>query len=187
MRRLEQHLAQRLRQFEPDHQTPLGREPPIERWVIGTLALLGISRGDLSPVGEADQPGAGRSATAAAAYRSAELVHDVSSDEVFDYTRKRGVEHTEIVLPATAAKLDINWARDRQALWNAAEVAENRSNSRVAREYEIALPHELNRGAAGGAGAGVCRGDRGPVRGGGGLCDSCPASVRGMSEITMRI
>ena len=39
--RLEQHLAQRLRQFEPDHQTPLGREPPIERWVIGTLALLG--------------------------------------------------------------------------------------------------------------------------------------------------
>ena len=89
--------------------------------------------------------GAGRSATAAAAYRSGELVHDVSSDEVFDYTRKRGVEHTEIVLPATAAQLDINWARDRQALWNAAEVAENRSNSRVAREYEIALPHELNR------------------------------------------
>jgi hypothetical protein len=89
--------------------------------------------------------GAGRSATAAAAYRSGELVHDVTSDEVFDYTRKRGVEHSEIVLPASAAKLDINWGRDRQALWNAAEVAENRSNSRVAREYEIALPHELNK------------------------------------------
>ena len=41
----------------------------------------------------------GRSATAAAAYRSGELVHDLTSDEVFDYTRKRGVEHSEIVLP----------------------------------------------------------------------------------------
>jgi ATP-dependent exoDNAse (exonuclease V) alpha subunit len=63
---------------------------------------------------------------------------------VFDYTRKRGVEHSEIVLPTSAAQRDINWARDRQALWNAAEAAENRSNSRVAREYELALPHELN-------------------------------------------
>ena len=56
----------------------------------------------------------GRSATAAAAYRSGELVHDLTSDQVFDYTRKRGVEHSEIVLPTTAAKQDINWARDRQ-------------------------------------------------------------------------
>ena len=87
----------------------------------------------------------GRSATAAAAYRSGELVHDLTSDEVFDYTRKRGVEYTEIVLPTFAAKLDINWARDRQALWNAAERCENRSNSRVAREYELALPHEMNK------------------------------------------
>ena len=85
----------------------------------------------------------GRSATAAAAYRSGELVHDLTSDEVFDYTRKRGVEHSEIVLPTAAAQQDINWARDRQALWNAAEQCENRSNSRVAREYELALPHEL--------------------------------------------
>jgi hypothetical protein len=88
---------------------------------------------------------AGRSATAAAAYRAAERIHDVTTDQVFDYTRKRGVEHAEIVLPAECAKQDINWARDRQALWNAAEQAENRSNSRVAREYELALPHELNK------------------------------------------
>ncbi len=88
----------------------------------------------------------GRSATAAAAYRSGELVHDVTSDEVFDYTRKRGVEHSEIVLPTAAARADINWARDRQALWNAAEIAEVRKDARVAREYEVALPHELNRG-----------------------------------------
>jgi ATP-dependent exoDNAse (exonuclease V) alpha subunit len=88
----------------------------------------------------------GRSATAAAAYRSGELVHDLTSDEVFDYTRKRGVEHSEIVLPTAAARADINWARDRQALWNAAEIAEVRKDARVAREYEVALPHELNRG-----------------------------------------
>ena len=88
---------------------------------------------------------AGRSATAAAAYRAAELVHDHTTGQTFDYTRKRGVEHTEIVLPTTAVRRDINWARDREALWNAAERAENRSNSRVAREYEIALPHELSR------------------------------------------
>ena len=87
----------------------------------------------------------GRSATAAAAYRSAELVHDHTSGETFDYTRKRGVEHSEIVLPTAAAKQDINWARDREQLWNAAEMAENRSNSRVAREYEIALPYELTK------------------------------------------
>ncbi|MGB8326462.1 MAG: MobQ family relaxase [Steroidobacteraceae bacterium] len=89
--------------------------------------------------------GGGRSATAASAYRAAELVHDHTTGETFDYSRKRGVEHAEIVLPTEAAKADINWARDRQQLWNAAEEAENRSNSRVAREYEIALPHELTK------------------------------------------
>ncbi len=88
---------------------------------------------------------AGRSATAAAAYRAAEKIHDQASGLTFDYTRKRGVEHAEIVLPTAAAKRDINWARDRQQLWNAAEAAENRSNSRTAREYRTALPHELNR------------------------------------------
>jgi len=87
----------------------------------------------------------GRSATAAIAYRSGQKVHDLTTDEVFDYTRKRGVEHTEIVLPTTTAAQDINWARDRQALWNAAERAEKRKDARVAREYEVALPHELSR------------------------------------------
>ena len=87
----------------------------------------------------------GRSATAAAAYRAGELVHDQTTGQTFDYTRKLGVLHREIVLPTACARQDINWARDREALWNEAERAENRSNSRVAREYEIALPHELTR------------------------------------------
>ncbi len=89
--------------------------------------------------------GAGRSATAAAAYRAAERILDHSIGQVFDYTRKCGVEHAEIVLPTEAAKRDINWARDRQQLWNAAEEAEKRQDARVAREYEIALPQELTR------------------------------------------
>jgi hypothetical protein len=89
--------------------------------------------------------GGGRSATAASAYRAAELVRDHTTGQTFDYSRKRGVEHAEIVLPTEAARRDINWARDREALWNAAERAENRSNSRVAREYELALPHELGK------------------------------------------
>ena len=85
----------------------------------------------------------GRSATAAIAYRSAERVQDLTTGETFDYTRKRGVEHAEIVLPDFAAKRDIHWARDRQALWNAAEMSEKRKDARVAREYELALPHEM--------------------------------------------
>ena len=89
--------------------------------------------------------GGGRSATAASAYRAAELVRDHTTGQAFDYSRKRGVEHAEIVLPTEAARRDINWPRDREALWNAAERAENRSNSRVAREYELALPHELTK------------------------------------------
>jgi len=87
----------------------------------------------------------GRSATAASAYRSAERIEDHTSGEVFDYTRRGGVEHTEIVLSSEAAKRDINWPRDRQTLWNAAESAEKRKDARVAREYEVALPAELTK------------------------------------------
>lgn len=86
----------------------------------------------------------GRSATAAAAYRAADRVRDLATGKVFDYTRKSGVTHTEIVLPTAMAARDVNWARDRQQLWNAAEAAEKRKDARVAREYEVALAHELN-------------------------------------------
>jgi ATP-dependent exoDNAse (exonuclease V) alpha subunit len=94
----------------------------------------------VKPVSRAE----GRSSTAASAYRAAAIVYDETTGQTFDYTRKRGVEHSEIVLPTECARRDINWARDRERLWNEAEKAENRSNSRVAREYEIALPHELD-------------------------------------------
>ena len=89
----------------------------------------------------------GRSATAAAAYRSCSQIRDERTAELHDYSRKRGLEHAEIVLPTAAAKRDIQWARNRTALWNAAEFAEKRRDSRVACEYEVAVPHELTKAA----------------------------------------
>ena len=89
--------------------------------------------------------GRGQSAVAGAAYRSAEKLHDRRFGQTFDYTRRSGVEHTEIVLPTAAAQRDINWARDRESLWNAAERCEKRKDARIAREHEVALPHELNK------------------------------------------
>jgi ATP-dependent exoDNAse (exonuclease V) alpha subunit len=79
------------------------------------------------------------------ALSAGDRIEEYSTGKVWDYTRKQGVEHTEIVLPTEAAKRDINWARDREQLWNAAEQHEKRKDARVAREWEIALPHELRR------------------------------------------
>jgi len=83
---------------------------------------------------------AGRSATAAAAYRAGDKITDERTGEIHDYTRKGGVESTDIILPSNAPE----WAADRSALWNAAEQSEKRRNSTVAREFEIALPSELD-------------------------------------------
>jgi len=79
---------------------------------------------------------AGRSATGAAAYRAGERIEDQRTGEVYDYTRRSGVEHTELVMPKDVIL-------EREQLWNAAEASENRKNSTVAREYEVALPEEL--------------------------------------------
>jgi hypothetical protein len=83
---------------------------------------------------------AGRSATAAAAYRSASVIPDERTGEVHDYTRKGGVEWTGIAAPHGAP----SWTQDRVKLWNAVEAAETRKNSQVAREIQLSLPHELN-------------------------------------------
>ncbi|WP_181708729.1 MobQ family relaxase [Chthonobacter rhizosphaerae] len=82
----------------------------------------------------------GKSATAAAAYRSAEKIHDHRTGETHDYTAKRGVVHTEIMAPESTPE----WMRDRHALWNAVEAAERRKDSQLAREITLSLPHELN-------------------------------------------
>jgi ATP-dependent exoDNAse (exonuclease V) alpha subunit len=48
------------------------------------------------------------------------------------------------VLPSAFAEADVPWARDRSTLWNHAEATEKQSNSRVAREFQVALPSELS-------------------------------------------
>jgi hypothetical protein len=83
---------------------------------------------------------AGRSATAAAAYRSASVIECDREGRMHDYTAKRGVEACFILAPDDAP----SWAQDRAALWNAAEARETRSNSVTAREWELALPSEIS-------------------------------------------
>lgn len=79
----------------------------------------------------------GRSAVAACAYRHAIAIKDERTGLVHDYTRKQGVLSSHIV---TASDMNIA----RSDLWNAAEAAEKRKDSRVAREWIIALPAELS-------------------------------------------
>ena len=85
----------------------------------------------------------GKSAVAAAAYRSASRLHDERIGETHDYRRKTGVLHSEIVLPETAPA----WAQERERLWNAAELRETghakQDSATVAREFRMAMPHEL--------------------------------------------
>jgi len=83
----------------------------------------------------------GRSAVAAMAYRAAEKLQNQRDGLVHDFSRRSGVERAEIVLPEGT---DAEWAKDRSALWNAAEASEKRKDARVAREIEVALPHELS-------------------------------------------
>jgi Ti-type conjugative transfer relaxase TraA len=83
----------------------------------------------------------GRSAVASAAYRAAVTLTNERDGLVHDYSRREGVGYSEIVLPEG---VDADWARDRSALWNAAERAEPRKDARVAREFVVALPHELS-------------------------------------------
>ena len=82
----------------------------------------------------------GRSAVACAAYRSGEkLVCDFYGKEQ-DYTKKTGVEFTEIYAPENTNTELTN----RQKLWNEVEKAERRKDALLAREFEIAFPRELN-------------------------------------------
>lgn len=81
----------------------------------------------------------GRSAVAAAAYRSGEDIRNERDGREHEYSRRSGVEHTEILAPAHAPE----WARERSALWNAVEHSEKRKDAQTAREVVLTLPHEL--------------------------------------------
>ena len=83
----------------------------------------------------------GRSAVAAAAYRSASALLDEREARTHDFSHKADVVHSEILLPDGAPE---RWS-DRGVLWNAVEAAEKRKDAQLAREVEFALPRELSR------------------------------------------
>jgi hypothetical protein len=86
----------------------------------------------------------GSRVTRAAAYRAGERIRNEGTSEVFDYSSRSDVSYKEIVLPADlAGRADMAWAQDRGTLWNAAEHAGLRCNSRLAREWLVFLPPEL--------------------------------------------
>ena len=85
--------------------------------------------------------GKGKSAVAAAAYRSGEKLTNEWDGLTHDYTKKGGVVHSEILLPAHAPPA----FSDRSTLWNSVELSEKSNNAQLAREVEIALPVELSR------------------------------------------
>ncbi|MEM9716009.1 MAG: MobQ family relaxase [Pseudomonadota bacterium] len=82
----------------------------------------------------------GRSSVAAAAYRAGEQLHDERQGLDHDYTRKKGVLHSEILAPDNAP----DWMKDRAKLWNAVEAVERRKDAQLAREIQLSLPHELD-------------------------------------------
>ncbi|WP_099349454.1 MobQ family relaxase [Acetobacter aceti] len=81
----------------------------------------------------------GRSAVAAAAYRSGDTLTNERDGRQHNYANRTGIDESFIIAPAGC-----EWTHDRSILWNAAEQAEKRSNSVTAREYVLALPAELD-------------------------------------------
>ena len=76
-----------------------------------------------------------RSSARASAYRSGEKINE------HNFTNKRGVIYSEIILPENAPRE----FTDRATLWNAVEKSEKRKDAQTAREIDVALPVEFNR------------------------------------------
>lgn len=87
--------------------------------------------------------GKGQSAVAKAAYNSHDLLMNQNTDERHDYRYKGEVVFSGIFAPKLGPEWVDEIAKDREALWSAVEKAETRKNAQLAREIEIALPHEL--------------------------------------------
>jgi ATP-dependent exoDNAse (exonuclease V) alpha subunit len=101
--------------------------------------IISRSKGQSSLAGAAYRSG-GHSATHAAAYRSGERLTDTRTGKTFDYGRKQGIVHAEILAPSEAP----SWVQDRAQLWNAVELTEKRKDAQLAREIELSLPRELS-------------------------------------------
>ena len=124
-------LAARERLAAASHSLP---SSPNERNGGDTIAIYHCSIKIVSR-------GKGKSAVAAAAYRSGEKLTNEWDGLTHDYTKKGGVVHSEILLPAHAPPA----FSDRSTLWNNVELSEKSNNAQLAREVEIALPVELSR------------------------------------------
>ena len=124
-------LAARERLTAASHSLP---SSPNERNGGDTIAIYHCSIKIVSR-------GKGKSAVAAAAYRSGEKLTNEWDGLTHDYTKKGGVVHSEILLPAHAPPA----FSDRSTLWNSVELSEKSNNAQLAREVEIALPVELSR------------------------------------------
>ena len=85
--------------------------------------------------------GSGRSAVAASAYMSCSRMYNDYDGIQHDYTRKHGLIYQEVMLPPMAPS---EW-NDREQLWNAVEETEKTKDSRLAREFVVALPIELDK------------------------------------------
>jgi ATP-dependent exoDNAse (exonuclease V) alpha subunit len=81
----------------------------------------------------------GSSAVASAAYRSGSRLRDERLDSSHDFSAKRGVVHSEVMLPENAPEA---WS-DRERLWNDVEAFEVRKDAQLAREVEFAIPREM--------------------------------------------
>ncbi len=87
----------------------------------------------------------GSRVTRAAAYRAGERIHDERSSDVFDFCTRQDVMHKEIVLAQEFAhRADMEWARNREALWNSGEHINTRRDAMLAREVLVLLPPELS-------------------------------------------
>jgi Ti-type conjugative transfer relaxase TraA len=82
----------------------------------------------------------GSSAVASAAYRSGSRLRDERLDRSHDFSGKRGVVHSEVMLPENAPEV---WS-DRKRLWNDVEAFEIRKDAQLAREVEFAIPREMS-------------------------------------------
>ena len=85
--------------------------------------------------------GSGRSAVAASAYMSCSRMYNDYDGIQHDYTRKHGLIYQEVMLPPMAPP---KW-KNREQLWNAVEAAVKTKDSRLAREFVVALPIELDK------------------------------------------
>jgi Ti-type conjugative transfer relaxase TraA len=129
----------------------MGRRGPVREFIEGGRAYTSFrrrgARGSLGPVMaiyhlhvKVIGRGSGASAVAAAAYRAAARLRDERIDRSHDFTAKRGVVHSEVLLPDGAPEE----LSDREHLWNTVEACEVRRDAQVAREVEFALPRELS-------------------------------------------